>query len=64
MRCLTAHQRYICYILYEIADNDFIDCIRMNHVPQPQEEKLGYYFQSGTCLGATETHKFSMVSFL
>ena len=28
----------------------------MNHVPHPQEEKLGYYFQSGTCLGAVETH--------
>ena len=27
----------------------------MNHVPQPQEEKLGYYFQSGTCLGVFET---------
>ena len=37
-----AHQRYVCYILYEIADNDSIDW--MNHVPQPQEEKLGYYF--------------------
>ena len=34
----------------------------MNHVPQPQEEKLGYYFQSGTCLWAKETHVF--VSFL
>ena len=22
----------------------------------PQEEKVGYYFQSGTCLGALETH--------
>ena len=22
----------------------------------PQEEKLGYYFQLGTCLGALETH--------
>ena len=22
----------------------------------PQEEKVGYYFQSGTCLGASETH--------
>ena len=28
----------------------------MNHVPQPQEEKLGYYFQSETCPGALETH--------
>ena len=28
----------------------------MNHVPQPQEEKLGYYFQSGTCLRVFETH--------
>ena len=28
----------------------------MNHVAQPQEEKLGYYFQSGTCLGVFETH--------
>ena len=34
----------------------------MNHVPQPQEEKLIYYFQSGTCLGAIETHV--LVSFL
>ena len=24
----------------------------------PQEEKLGYYFQSGTCLGALETHVY------
>ena len=23
----STHQRYLCYILYEIADNDFIDCI-------------------------------------
>ena len=30
--------------------------IRINHVPQPQEEKLGYYSKSGTCLGAIETH--------
>ena len=28
----------------------------------PQEEKLGYYFQSGTCLGALETH--DLFSFL
>ena len=28
----------------------------MNHVPQPQEGKLGYYFQAGTCLGVFETH--------
>ena len=34
----------------------------MNHVPQPQEKKLGYYFQPGTCLGAIETHV--LVSFL
>ena len=34
----------------------------MNHVPQPQEEKLGYYFQSGACLGAIETDV--LVSFL
>ena len=27
LRCFTAYQRYVCYILYEIADNDFIDCI-------------------------------------
>ena len=26
-RCISAHQSYLCYILYEIADNDFIDCI-------------------------------------
>ena len=31
----------------------------MNHVPQPQEEKLNYYFQSETCPGALETHVFS-----
>ena len=34
----------------------------MNNVRQPQEEKLGYFFQSGTCLGAIETHV--LVSFL
>ena len=34
----------------------------MNHVPQPQEEKFGYYFQPRTCLGAIETHV--LVSFL
>ena len=28
----------------------------MNHVPQPQQEKLGSYFQSGTCLEVFETH--------
>ena len=28
----------------------------------PQEEKNGYYFQSGTCLGALETHV--LLSFL
>ena len=27
----------------------------MNHVPLPQEETLGYYFQSETCLVALET---------
>ena len=30
--------------------------MRMNHVSLPQEETLGYYFQSGTCLVALETH--------
>ena len=30
----------------------------MNHVSQPQEEKLGFYFQSETCPGALETHVF------
>ena len=34
----------------------------MNHVPQPQEEKLGYYFQSETCPGTLETRVF--LSFL
>ena len=34
----------------------------MNHVHQPQEEKLGYYFQSETCPGALETYVF--LSFL
>ena len=33
----------------------------MNHVPQPQEEKLGYYFQSETHPGALETHVFLSV---
>ena len=28
----------------------------------PQEEKVGYYIQSGTCLGASETHV--LLSFL
>ena len=28
----------------------------MNHVLHPQEEEIGYYLQSGTCLGAIETH--------
>ena len=28
----------------------------MNHVPQPQEENLGYYFQSGAGLWVFETH--------
>ena len=28
----------------------------------PQEEKVDYYFQSGTCLGALETHV--LLSFL
>ena len=27
VRCFTAHQRYVCYILYEIAENYFIECI-------------------------------------
>ena len=26
----------------------------MNHIPQPQEENLGYYFQSETCVGVLE----------
>ena len=30
--------------------------------PPPQEEKLGYYFQLGTCLEALETHV--LLSFL
>ena len=34
----------------------------MNHVPQPQEKNLGYYFQSETCPGALETHVFSKFS--
>ena len=27
VRCIAAHQRYVCYILYKIANNCFIDCI-------------------------------------
>ena len=34
----------------------------MNHVPQPQEETLGYYLQSGTRTVALETH--DLISFL
>ena len=34
----------------------------MNHVPQPQEEKLGYYFQSETSPGALEI--LALLSFL
>ena len=30
--------------------------MRMNHVLLPQEETLGYYFQSGACLVTLETH--------
>ena len=30
--------------------------MRMNHVPLPQEETLCFFFQSGTCLVALETH--------
>ena len=64
MRCVTAHQRYVCYVLYEIAENDLLHRLHigMKNVRQPQEEKLGYYFQSGTCHGAKETHV--LVSFL
>ena len=36
--------------------------IRINHVPQSQEETLGYYLQSGTGLVALETH--DLISFL
>ena len=32
--------------------------MRVNHVSQPQEEKLGCYFQLETCLGALGTHVF------
>ena len=28
----------------------------LSSVAPPQEEKVGYYFQSGACLGASETH--------
>ena len=34
----------------------------MNRVPQPHEEKVGYYFQLETCPGVLETHVF--LSFL
>ena len=34
----------------------------MHHITQPQEEKLSYYFLSGTCRGTIETHV--LVSFL
>ena len=34
----------------------------MNQFLQPQEETLGYYLQSGTCLVALETH--NLLSFL
>ena len=27
VRCISAHQCYVRYILYKIADNDFRDCI-------------------------------------
>ena len=27
VRCIATGQRNVCYILYEIADNDLIDCI-------------------------------------
>ena len=56
MRCIAARQRNVCYFVYEIADNDYKLHIRMSHVPQQQEENIGYYFQSGTCLKVFETH--------
>ena len=51
MRCIAARQSNVCYFLYEIADNDMRLHIRMNYIPQPQEEKLGYYFSLGHVLG-------------
>ena len=42
----------------QIADYDIKNIYKKNHVPQPQEEKLGYYFQSETCPVALETHVF------
>ena len=36
--------------------------MRMNLVPQPQEETLGYYLQSGACLVALETN--GLINFL
>ena len=56
MRCIAARQRNVCYFLYETAENDFIDHIRMKQVPQPPEKKLGYFFRSGISLGVFETH--------
>ena len=35
--------------------------MRMKHVPHPQEETLGYYFQSGICPVALETHDLLIV---
>ena len=36
MRYVSARRRYLCYVVYIIANTDFIDCnFRTKHVPQP-----------------------------
>ena len=66
VKFISARRCNVCFILYEIKDNDFIDYIlEYTMLPNPRKKiKLGIYFQSGACIAALEPHVFSLVNFL
>ena len=44
MGYVSACRRYLCYVVYLIANNDFIDCnFRTKHVPQPYIYNIDIY---------------------
>ena len=51
-----------CVFVYYYVNSVGAKSQILSSVAPPQEEKLGHYFQSGTCLGALETHV--LLSFL
>ena len=60
MAMLSVGLRPLMYLL-SYDDHLHIFCFIIYGILRPHEEKLGYYFQSGTCLEIFETHVIDAV---